>query len=136
MPARTAFGVVTSDKAAKTRRVEINRIVRHPKYKKFVKRRTICHVHDEANESAVGDRVEIQESRPLSRLKRWTLVRVVEKSKEVDISALRAARRSQANEQSELIDDLAGSDEQNQEPGQPAAEGGPAVSDSESGQTD
>ncbi len=112
MPARIAFGFVTSDKAAKTRRVEINRTVRHPKYKKFVKRRTVCHVHDENEESAVGDRVEIRESRPLSKLKRWTLVRVVEKSQEVDISALRAARRSKSNEQSDLIDDLAGSEEE------------------------
>lgn len=108
MPARVAIGVVTSDKASKTRRVEINRTVRHPKYGKFVKRRTVCHVHDENNESGVGDRVEIQESRPLSRLKRWKLLRVVEKSTEVDISALRAARRAQGNEQSEMIDDLAG----------------------------
>lgn len=108
MPARVAIGVVTSDKASKTRRVEINRTVRHPKYKKFVKRRTICHVHDEDNESGVGDRVEIQESRPLSRLKRWKLLRVVEKSTEVDISALRAAKRAQANEQSDVIDNLAG----------------------------
>ena len=106
MPARVVVGVVTSDKASKTRRVEINRTVRHPKYHKFVKRRTVCHVHDENNESAAGDTVEIRESRPLSRLKRWTLVRVIEKSKEVDITALRAARRSQANEQSEVIDDL------------------------------
>ena len=112
MPARVVVGVVTSDKASKTRRVEINRTVRHPKYKKFVKRRTVCHVHDENNESAVGDRVEIQESPPLSRLKRWKLLRVVEKSKEVDISALRAARRSQANEQSKLIDDLAGREDE------------------------
>lgn len=108
MPARVAIGVVTSDKASKTRRVEINRTVRHPKYGKFVKRRTVCHVHDENNESGVGDRVEIEESRPLSRLKRWKLLRVVEKSTEVDISALRAARRAQGNEQSEVIDDLAG----------------------------
>jgi small subunit ribosomal protein S17 len=111
MPARVAIGVVTSDKASKTRRVEINRTVRHPKYKKFVKRRTVCHVHDENNESGVGDRVEIEESRPLSRLKRWKLLRVVEKSTEVDISALRAARRAQGNEQSEVIDNLAEGEE-------------------------
>ncbi len=108
MPARVVTGVVASDKTNKTRRVEINRTVRHPKYGKFVKRRTVCHVHDENNESAVGDRVEIQECRPLSRLKRWSLLRVIEKSKEVDISALRAARRSQATEQTELIHDLTG----------------------------
>ena len=111
MPARVAIGVVTSDKASKTRRVEINRTVRHPKYKKFVKRRSVCHVHDENEESGVGDRVEIQESRPLSRLKRWTLLRVIEKSKEVDITALRAARRASGNEQSKMIDDLSGKEE-------------------------
>ncbi|MCR9291129.1 MAG: 30S ribosomal protein S17 [bacterium] len=118
MPARIVVGYVTSDRAAKTRRVEINRTVRHPKYGKFVKRRSVCHVHDENEESAVGDRVEICESRPLSKLKRWTLVRVIEKSKEVDISALRAARRAQSNEQSELIDDLSGGEDA----GQPAAD--------------
>ena len=112
MPARVAIGVVTSDKASKTRRVEINRTVKHPKYGKFVKRRTVCHVHDENNESAVGDRVEIQESRPLSRLKRWTLLRVVEKSREVDITALRAARRATSNEQSDVIDNLSGKEEE------------------------
>lgn len=110
MPARVVIGVVTSDKASKTRRVEINRMVRHPKYGKFVKSKTVCHVHDENNESAVGDRVEIQESKPLSRLKRWTLLRVVEKSKEVDISALRAARRGDQTEQSKVIDDLSGTE--------------------------
>ncbi|HBE68398.1 MAG TPA: 30S ribosomal protein S17, partial [Planctomycetaceae bacterium] len=103
MPARVEIGVVTSDKSAKTRRVEINRTVKHPKYGKFVKRRTVCHVHDENNESAHGDTVEIRESRPLSRLKRWTLVRVVEKSKAVDLAALRAARRAQSDEQSETL---------------------------------
>ncbi|MEM7475634.1 MAG: 30S ribosomal protein S17 [Planctomycetota bacterium] len=106
MPARVAIGVVTSDKASKTRRVEINRTVKHPKYGKFVKRRTVCHVHDENDESAVGDKVEIEESPPLSKLKRWKLLRVVEKSREVDITALRAARRATTNEQSEMIDDL------------------------------
>jgi len=111
MAARVAIGFVTSDKASKTRRVEINRTVRHPQYGKFVKRRTVCHVHDENNESAAGDKVEIQESRPLSRLKRWTLLRVVEKSTEVDISALRAARRSQGNEQTKVIEELVGESE-------------------------
>lgn len=111
MPARIQVGVVTSDKASKTRRVEINRTVSHPKYGKFVKRRSVCHVHDENNESAAGDKVEIRESRPLSKLKRWTLVRVIEKNKEVDITALRAARRSQATEQTKVIDELAGSED-------------------------
>ncbi|MEL6106301.1 MAG: 30S ribosomal protein S17 [Planctomycetota bacterium] len=93
MPKRVVSGIVTSDKMDKTRRVEINRSVKHPKYKKYVMRRTVCHVHDESNESHVGDRVEIVESAPISKLKRWSLVRVIEKSTEVDLVALRAARK-------------------------------------------
>ncbi len=93
MPKRVVSGIVTSDKMSKTRRVEINRLVKHPKYKKFIRRRTVCHVHDENNESGHGDLVEIIESRPLSKLKRWSLVRVLEKSTEVDVAALRAARK-------------------------------------------
>ena len=106
MPSRVVVGVVTSDRASKTRRVEINRLVRHEKYGKFVKRRSVCHVHDENNESAMGDTVEIQESRPLSRLKRWTLVRIVEKNKEVDLAALRAAKRAQTSEEAATIQKL------------------------------
>ena len=71
------FGIVTSDKMNKSRRVEIERTFRHPKYGKTVRGRTVCHVHDENNESKAGDLVEIEESRPLSRLKHWTLVKVV-----------------------------------------------------------
>ncbi|MEM0926776.1 MAG: 30S ribosomal protein S17 [Planctomycetota bacterium] len=93
MPKRVVSGIVTSDKMNKTRRVEINRSVKHPKYGKYISRRTICHVHDETNESGVGDLVEIIESEPLSKLKRWRLVRVLEKSTEVDLVALRAARK-------------------------------------------
>ena len=77
---RSAVGVVTSDKMNKTRRVEIPRLEKHPRYGKYIKRRTICYVHDEANESHVGDTVEIMESRPLSKLKCWRLVKVVKKA--------------------------------------------------------
>jgi small subunit ribosomal protein S17 len=78
--ARIVTGIVTRDKMDKTRRIEIQRLVRHPKYGKFVKRRTVCYAHDEKNESHLGDTVEIRESRPLSKLKRWTLLRVVTKA--------------------------------------------------------
>jgi small subunit ribosomal protein S17 len=74
---KTEIGVVTSDKMNKTRRVEIERLVPHPKYGKYLKRRTICHAHDEANQSHIGDIVEIMETRPLSKLKRWRIVRIV-----------------------------------------------------------
>jgi small subunit ribosomal protein S17 len=78
---RVEVGVVTSDKMSKTRRVEIPRLVRHPKYNKYIKRRTICYVHDEKNESRMGDTVEIMETRPLSKMKSWRLVKVVAKAK-------------------------------------------------------
>ena len=64
MPKRVAVGVVTGDKMSKTRRVEIPRLVRHPKYGKFVRSQTVCYVHDENEESNRGDTVEIIESRP------------------------------------------------------------------------
>jgi len=77
---RSLTGVVTSDKMSKTRRVEIQRLVKHPQYGKYIKRRTVCYVHDETNESHVGDVIEIMETRPLSKLKRWRLLRVVTKA--------------------------------------------------------
>ncbi len=70
-------GTVTSDKMNKTRRVVVERLVPHPKYGKLMRRRTVCHVHDEANESHLGDMVEIMETRPMSKLNRWRLIRIV-----------------------------------------------------------
>jgi small subunit ribosomal protein S17 len=77
---RVEVGVVTSDKMQKTRRVEIPRLVKHQRYGKYIRRRTICHVHDENNEARAGDTVEIMETRPLSKTKSWRLVRVVAKA--------------------------------------------------------
>lgn len=74
---RSVVGIVASDKMNKTRRVEVPRLTKHPKYGKFIRRRTIYYVHDEKNESVAGDRVEIMMTRPLSKLKRWRLVRVI-----------------------------------------------------------
>ena len=97
MPKKQLIGVVTSDKMDKSRRVEIDRLVKHPKYGKYIKRRTVCHVHDESNESNIGDTVEIIECPPKSKTKRWDLLRVVAKSKQVDIAAMRAtAKQEQA----------------------------------------
>lgn len=76
---RRLIGTVTRDKMAKTRRVEVPRSYRHPKYGKTIRSRTICYVHDDTDETHNGDVVEIVESRPLSKLKRWDLVRVVRK---------------------------------------------------------
>ena len=74
---KTEIGVVASDKMSKTRRVVVERLVPHPKYGKMMRRRTICHAHDEQNASHKGDLVEIMETRPLSKLKRWRIVRIV-----------------------------------------------------------
>ena len=91
MPKRIAVGVVTSDKMQKTRRVEIPRLVQHPVYGKYIRKRTVCYVHDEDESSAIGDTVEIVEDRPKSKTKRWDLVRVVRKNSDADVAALRAA---------------------------------------------
>lgn len=96
MPKRTAVGVVKSDKMSKTRVVEIARLVKDPLYGKYVRRKTVCYVHDEKDESGQGDKVEIIEARPTSKKKRWSLVRVVEKSREVDVAALKAATQQSA----------------------------------------
>ncbi len=90
MPKRVMIGEVKSDRTSKTRRVEIQRLEKDPKYGKYLRRKTVCYVHDEDNVSKRGDMVEIEESRPLSRTKRWLLVRVVEASRLVDIAAMRA----------------------------------------------
>jgi len=77
---RRLVGVVASDRCDKTRRVEVRRVYRHAKYQKTVSGTTVCHAHDEKNISKVGDVVEIEESRPMSRLKRWSIVSVVTKA--------------------------------------------------------
>jgi small subunit ribosomal protein S17 len=76
----TVLGEVVSDRMQKTVVVSETRSVRHPTYGKFVNRTTRYHVHDEKEEAKVGDVVEIAQTRPLSRLKRWRLVRVVRAS--------------------------------------------------------
>jgi len=74
-------GKVVSNKPNKTIIVQVERLVQHPKYKKFIKQRSKLYAHDEKNECQVGDVVKVQESRPLSRLKRWRLLGIVEKAK-------------------------------------------------------
>src|SRR5205823_2895224 len=90
---RTMVGVVTRDKMDKTRRVEIERLVKHSRYGKYIKRRTVCYAHDENNETHNGDTVEIMETRPLSKTKNWRLVRVVKKA---PVAAQTAAERPTA----------------------------------------
>ena len=92
-------GVVETATRDKTRKVTIQYVAKHPKYGKYVRKRTVLHVHDATNATGVGDRVEIAECRPISRTKRWTVVRVVEKAPakaemvfEVDTGSKRARK--------------------------------------------
>ena len=87
---RTVTGIVASDKGDKTIKVVVNFQTKHEKYGKYLKRRTVYHAHDEANEAREGDTVEIAECRPMSRTKHHRLVRVVLKApgeKIVQVSA-------------------------------------------------
>jgi len=70
-------GVVQSAKADKTITVMVPRLVQHPKYRKFIRRNSVFHVHDEKNEAKEGDRVQITGCRPLSKSKHWRLTRIV-----------------------------------------------------------
>ena len=79
-PVPTRVGVVESDKRDKTRKVVVAFQQQHAKYGKYLSKRTVLHVHDANNESRVGDRVEVRPCRPISRTKRWELVKVVERA--------------------------------------------------------
>ncbi|MGL6073909.1 MAG: 30S ribosomal protein S17 [Fimbriiglobus sp.] len=85
---RIVTGIVTGDKNSMTRRVEVQTLVKHPKYGKYIKQRTVCYAHDEKNESALGDTVEIMECRPLSKTKRWRLVQITKKAPSRTLSNL------------------------------------------------
>ena len=74
---KTREGVVVSDKMTKTRVVLIERVYRHPRYERVVRRSKRLKAHDEANASKVGDRVLVEEARPLSRDKRWLIRQVL-----------------------------------------------------------
>ena len=77
---KTARGVVMSNKMDKTLVVQVNRKVRHPVYEKFVSKRTKLYAHDEKGEASLGDIVEVVQTRPMSKLKRWRLLRIVQKA--------------------------------------------------------
>ncbi len=74
---KTLEGTVVSDKMNKTRTVRVTRTVKHPFYGKVMTKSSKFHIHDESNQSREGDVVEITSTRPISKLKRWRLVRVV-----------------------------------------------------------
>ncbi len=80
MSRKRVTGVVVSDKMDKTVVVKVERFVQHPRFKKYVKRSKKYYAHDEKNECRMGDIVEIEETRPLSKLKRWRVVKIIKRS--------------------------------------------------------
>jgi len=80
-PRKDREGIVVSDKMASTLVVAVNERVSHPRYGKTVQRTKKLYVHDDKNEAKVGDRVRVQETRPLSKLKRWRLTEIVERAR-------------------------------------------------------
>lgn len=75
---RTLTGQVISDRMEKSITVQVTRLERHSKYNKYVRRYTRVHAHDEDNTAKIGDVVEVMQTRPLSKLKRWRLLRIVQ----------------------------------------------------------
>lgn len=82
------IGFVSSRMGDKSIKVTIPFKTPHPRYHKVISRKTVVHVHDEKNETRIGDKVEIMETRPISRLKRWRIVSVLERAKQVTAEAI------------------------------------------------
>ena len=85
---RIQIGFVSSRSGDKSVKVTVAYKTPHPLYHKVVNRQTVLHVHDEKNETKVGDKVEVMESRPLSRLKRWRIVSIIQKAVTTDAVAI------------------------------------------------
>ena len=85
---KTLIGFVSSKMGDKSVKVTVPYKTPHPLYHKVINRKTVLHVHDEKNETKVGDKIEVMETRPISRLKRWRVIRVVEASVGLDIVAV------------------------------------------------
>jgi small subunit ribosomal protein S17 len=92
----TRTGIVESDKREKSRKVVVPNDTTHPKYGKIVRKRTVIHIHDEKNESRTGDLVEITPCRPVSKTKRWKLVRVVVKGAQMKFEAVEAPKTDES----------------------------------------
>jgi small subunit ribosomal protein S17 len=105
---KTQIGFVTSRSGDKSIKVTIAYKTPHPLYHKVVNRQTVLHVHDEKNETKVGDKVEVMETRPISRLKRWRVVSILHKAvtaegaavSESDVAATVPTKTTKANEAS------------------------------------
>jgi len=78
---KTRVGLVVSNKMQKTIVVAIDRLLRHPRYNRVIRRTSKLYAHDEKNQCQIGDKVKVMETRPLSKLKRWRVVEVLKKAK-------------------------------------------------------
>ena len=85
---KTVIGFVSSKMGDKSVKVTVPYKTPHPLYHKVINRKTVLHVHDEKNETKVGDKVEVMETRPLSRLKRWRIVSIIQKAVTTDAVAI------------------------------------------------
>ena len=101
---KTLIGFVSSKMGDKSVKVTVPYKTPHPLYHKVINRKTVLHVHDEKNEAKVGDKIEVMESRPISRLKRWRVIRVVEAAvgaaaaiSETDVAAIVPTKTTKAN---------------------------------------
>jgi small subunit ribosomal protein S17 len=88
---KVLVGNVTSRSGDKSIKVTVPFKVPHPRYQKIINRKTVVHVHDEKNETHLGDKVEIMETRPISRLKRWRVVSIIERAVVADVVAVSEA---------------------------------------------
>ena len=85
---KTLIGFVSSKMGDKSVKVTVPYKTPHPLYHKVINRKTVLHVHDEKNEAKLGDKIEVTETRPISRLKRWRVIRVVEAAVGLDLVAV------------------------------------------------
>jgi small subunit ribosomal protein S17 len=101
---KSLIGTVTSRSGEKTVKVTYFYKIPHPLYRKEIKRKTVVHVHDEADDCGLGDRVEIMETRPISKLKRWRVTRVIERAPKLDDSIAEAAEPETAVDAPEVAE--------------------------------
>lgn len=85
---KTLIGFVSSRSGDKSVKVTVPFKVPHPRYQKVINRKTVVHAHDEQNAAKVGDKVEIMETRPISRLKRWRIINIIEVAVTADVAAV------------------------------------------------
>ncbi len=126
---RVIEGVVSSDAMDKSITVRVERILKHRKYKKYIRRHSTVHAHDEQNEAKTGDRVEVMECRPLSKTKRFRLLRVI------DRTSLPAGALNPEQVQAAATADAMGTDA-TQAPSQSSSQAGSDQTDGDAGTTD